>query len=385
MGGNSRIIDRSTGNVIGSAEKIDLKIFQRSELTQRLLSLFFSINIEFWKKTGNFLWKNKDILSCKVFSGSSEFLFKGSIWDDDFLSCKPVIGDIDITFPREFYQEFAAMMQENEGKAFSPGIVYLGQDRNNFNTTFLSVFEYSSGLNKVRIQIDFESAIYENGSPSEWARFSHNSSWEDISSGLKGVHHKFLLINIVRSLSTRNDIVIATPTSTSRNVKLVSGKKTKSVPHTMAFSVDKGLREKYTLFHDNGNIIIYDDKIVMKEIPVEKSTYITDVASIFSYIFGNVPGQDELRDFYSFTGIVRLMKQKMNDEQIENTFKFALEENLFGKRAQILEKNNPEIDKAVKEIFVKKMVENFKFLQKYEVEINTMKAEYYNNFKFDKC
>ena len=383
MGGNSRIINRNTGEILGYAEKIDLNVFQRSELTQRLLGLFFSINVKFWQKTGKQLWKNEDILACKVFSGSSEFLFKGSIWDDEFVKFKPTVGDIDITFPVEYYDEFSEMMQENEGKSFTPGIVYLGQDRNNFGTTFLSVFEYSSGDKKVKIQIDFESASYENDSPSEWARFSHNSSWEDIRNGLKGVHHKFLLINIVRSMSMRDDIAIATPTSKPGKVKLVSGKKAELVPRTMAFSVDKGLREKYSIFHDNGKTVIVDDKVVMKEIPVEQSNYITNVNTIFSFIFDKMPTQEDLADFYSFTGMVQLMKRRMTEQQIENAFKFTLEENLFGKRAQIIEKNNPDLDAAIKDIFVSKMTENFTFLRKYENEIEQMRTKYYNNFKYE--
>lgn len=382
MGGNSRIINRNTGETLGHAEKIDLKIFQRNELTQRLLGLFFSINVKFWEKTGNLLWKNEDVISCKVFSGSSEFLFKGSIWDDEFVQYKPSVGDIDITFPVEYYDSFAEMMQENEGKSFTRGIVYLGQDRNNFGTTFLSVFEYTAGDKKVNIQIDFESAIYENGSPSEWAKFSHNSAWEDIKNGIKGVHHKFLLINIVRAMSIREDVVIATPTSKPDKVKLVTGKKAESMPRTMAFSVDKGLREKYSIFHDdNGNTIIYDDKIVMKEIPVEKSLYVTNISSIFSYIFDSIPTAEDMKDFYSFVGIVKIMHRRMSEQQVSNAFKFAIEENLFGKRAQIIEKNNSALDGHVKDVFVTKMIEKFSYLKKYEDEIEQLRTQYYNNFK----
>jgi hypothetical protein len=384
-GGNARVIDRETGKTIARAEKIDLKVFKRSQFINDMVDMLEKLNDLFEKEEGRKIWKNfKVVRSGEAFSGSTEFFVNLDIPDEEFIKHKPAVGDVDVIIPKAVSEDFEKFMPTLEGKQLTSHITYMGQDRADFGTTWLAVFKYKRGGDEVNFQIDFEYGDWneKDESPSDWAKFSHNSAWEDISTGLKGVHHKFLIINLARALSKREDIVIATPSSTPEKIKLAGGKKGDQVPRLLAFSVDRGLRVKYEQMKDaNGDPIEMDGKLVFKEIETSKSSYIKNVDEIYAFIFGEEPTKKELEEFKSFTGLANLIKKKVSKENIEDLFQFVLQENLFGKRAQILEKNNPTLDAKVKWAMVNKLFEVFPYLKDREDEVIAMSEEYYKNFK----
>lgn len=384
MGGNSRIIDRSTGKTVGRAQKVDLSIFSRNKLTHRLMSLFHALNEHFFEMHSSYLWEKE--LDIDFFSGSSKHFFNEDISDEIFTKYKPQIGDIDIMIPTEKYYLFTVLMQSLESKELSKGITYLGQDRNNFGTTFLSVFRYEDGKNSVDLQIDFESVDWDslNAEPTEWSKFSHNSAWEDIVEGFKGVHHKFLLINLTRAMSKRDDIVIATPSSTPEKIRFVTGKKAEQRPRELAFSVDRGMRVKYALMKYNDGIpVTVDEKLVYQEIPTSDSVYIRDVRTIFAKIFKQEPTEEEYKMFHSFTGLVELMHMYCDATEVHDCFEFTLQENLFGKNAQILEKNNPILDCEVKMKFATHLYKEFRGWVGEAIRVHKMAEEYMKNFKYE--
>jgi hypothetical protein len=384
-GGNARVIDRETGKVIARAEKMDLKKFERSKLVSSIVDMLEKLNGLFDKEYGKKIWTDFDVIkSGYAFSGSTEFFINLSIPDEEFIKYKPSVGDIDVIIPKSVSEDFEEFMPTLEGKKLNSDITYMGQDRADFGTTWLAVFNYKDGGNEVNFQIDFEYGDWDDKkqTPSEWAKFSHNSAWEDISQGMKGVHHKYLIINLARALSKKDDIVIATPSSTPDKIKLVSGKKADQTPRLLAFSVDKGLRIKYKQMEDkDGNPIEMDGKFVFQEIPTAHSDYIKTVPEIFSYIFGEEPSKQDLKDFNSFVGLAEIIKKRVSKEDIETLFEFVLQEGLFGKRAQILEKNNPILDGKVKWAMANKMMEVFPELEKRRKEVEDMSDEYYKNFK----
>jgi hypothetical protein len=391
-GGNARVIDRKTGKIIARAEKIDLKKFKRSDIVDDIVNMLAVLNEKFEDAYDKKIWSNFEVVrSGKAFSGSTEFFFDLTIPDDEFVKHKPSVGDIDVIIPKNVSEDFEEFMPTIEGEKLLDDngayIKYLGQDRADFGTTWLAVFEYTNKNASVNFQIDFEYGDWDDKeeSPSNWAKFSHNSSWEDISKGLKGVHHKYLLINLARALSKKDDIVIATPSSTPDKVKLVGGKKGDQTPRLLAFSVDRGLRIKYKQMEDDkGNPVEVDGKLVFQEIPTASSDYIKNVPDIYAYIFGEEPTSEDLKDFNSFVGLAKIIKKKVSKENIEETFNFLLNEALFGKRAQILEKNNPELDAKVKWAMVNKLYEIFPYLKDREKEVEDMSTEYYSNFKMEK-
>lgn len=386
-GGNARVIDRETGKVVARAEKMDLKKFKRSELVSNIVDMLEKLNELFNKEYDKKIWKNFEVVrSGYAFSGSTEFFINLDIPDEEFVKHKPSVGDIDVIIPKNVSEDFEEFMPTLEGKKLTSRITYLGQDRTDFGTTWLAVFRYKDENGEVNFQIDFEYGDWDEKEekPTEWAKFSHNSSWEDISQSMKGVHHKYLIINLARALSKRNDVVIATPSSTPEKIKLASGKKAEQTPRLLAFSVDKGLRIKYKQMEDrDGNPIKHEGKLVFQEIPVASSDYIKNVPDIFAYIFGEEPTKQELKDFGSFTGLSKIIKKKVSKEDIEALFDFVLQEGLFGKRAQILEKNNPSLDAKVKWAMANKMMEAFPQLEERREDVEKMAAEYYKNFKLE--
>jgi hypothetical protein len=379
-GGNAKAIDRSTGETIARAEKIDLNKYERKKIVSEILQVLEKLNELFQKRYSKKIWNNFEIVkSGKTFSGSSEFFFDQKISDEEFIRHKPIIGDIDVIIPREISAEFQEFILTFENKKITPRVKYLGQDRTDFRNTWLGVFRYSDKKDTFNFQLDFEYGDWNNRkqSPSEWAKFSHGSSWEDISQGMKGVHHKYLITNLARTLSKREDIVIATPSSTPENVNLVSGKKSEQTPRLLAFSVNRGLRVKYAQMYDSkGKPVKVNRKLVFQEIPTSKSDYIKDVPGIFFRIFGEEPSAQELREFNSFVGLADIVKRKLSKEEVETLFDFILHENLFGKKAQYLEKNL-DLDKKIKWDLANKMLEIFPFLEKKRREVETMSIEYY--------
>jgi len=380
-GGNARVIDRESGEILAHAEKINLSIFDRSTFIKDVIESLSKINDLYEKKTGRKIWKKFSIVeSGKAFSGSTEFFFDLTIPDDEFKKYKSNVGDIDIIIPKDISKDFEDFMPTLENKKLTSKITYLGQDRIDFGTTWLAVFKYISGKKQVNFQIDFEYGDWTNKEePSEWSKFSHNSNWNDIKNNIKGVHHKFLLINLARALSKREDIVIATPSSTPDKIKQVSGKIAEQTPRLLAFSVDKGLRIKYKQMFNGDEPVEIDGKPVFQEISVATSDYVKKLDQIYSYIFGLEPTKRALEKMKSFLGLCDLMEKKVDKSLIIDTFNFIVNENLFGKRAQVLEKNNPILDRKVKQAMVDKLFVIFPYLKSEESHVNNMANEYYKN------
>jgi hypothetical protein len=385
MGGNARVIDLKSGKVIAHAEKIDLEIFSRSQVRKTVFSILSSLNEIYEYRYCTRIWKDfRVVKSRKVFSGSSLHFFDTKITDKEFISYKSKIGDIDVMIPRHTKERFEEMMKSLENWTISPysghTVTYLGQDRTDFGTTFLAVFKYQipkKGLS-VNFQIDFEYSDYEKDEPTEWAQFSHSAAWCDMVTGLKGVHHKFLLINLVRAMSMRKDVVIATPASTSDKIRIVTGKKASQTPRMLAFSVDRGLRLKYLPLKDiNGKSVIFEGKTVFREVETDVSLYITELESIFFYIFGRAPMKKETVLFKSFWGLIHLVRENLTNSQIESLFDYMLNENLYGKYAQVIEKNNAELDMGTKQRAVDTLFSTFSFLKKKKKHVEDLRKEYY--------
>ena len=108
-----------------------------------------------------------------------------------------------------------------------------------------SVFEIKFNSETVYTQVDFELMPFVNNKPNEWTKFSHSSSLQDYKKGVKGgVFHKLLIRSIVGASSIRNDVVIASPTSTPEKLKISTSKKYIN-PRFTAFSVLRGIRNVF--------------------------------------------------------------------------------------------------------------------------------------------
>jgi hypothetical protein len=374
-GGNAPFIDRETGEMRGRAGKVSITEMGRDRFVNDFVTLFSVINNLYNDKYGEYLWPKFDVVtSGHAFNGSSEAIFNKQIPDEEIEQHKPVVGDIDITIPRRMLGQLFDLLTTVEGKPLTKEIIYLGNNKKNQHGHQINaVFSYR-GYN---VQIDFEGSDYKDNKPTEFAKFSHSAHWDDIKKGFKGVYHKLLLINLVRSISEKQDIIIVTPASTPEKIRV---KKMVELPRELAFSVDRGLRVKVAPFLDvNGKQIKVSGKDAYKELETSESEYSTHIPDIFFIVFKKKPTKDELQKFGSFSGLVELAKEKLTTQQKEKLFDYILN-NLWGKGAQGFEANNPQLDTEIKMKLVDYLKTNFQ-LTGVERKIEDMKTEFIKNYR----
>lgn len=339
------------------AQKIPIKTIGRDKFYKVVTDLLKKINKDFKKKFKTLLWTDEtQIENGFTFNGSSSFIMDPNIPDEEIVKYKETAGDLDIAVPDFQRKNLWTYLDSIDSKEVIPGVTYMGSNRPKFspnedqiNCVFVVDFD---GL-KVPMQIDWEFLPFsETGLPSEWAKFSHSSSFEDTKAGIKAVHHKYLLRALVYGISVRDDIVICTSKSTYDNYTISKSKNLIS-PGMMKFSVGKGLRVAFEPLQDpEGNPVFDNGKQVFKEIPVKDSDYVTDVAEILKLSINPSDAEcleSDSKKFWSFTGLVELIKTyvpKENWETINQKYVSMLWE--LKPKAQKLERYDPELDYKVK-------------------------------------
>lgn len=357
MGGNVTALNKKTGQEF-RAEKIPLSKIGVQIFRKKILELFKSINITFKKSYGEFLWNSdKMIEDGTIFNGSTSFIMDPGLDSDEISKIKPSAGDIDVVISISQSEQLYDLLDSLEGELVCPGCRYMGaknksRDKigNQINSIFKIEFLINGRLQSVLCQVDFELVQFSGGTPTEWAKFSHSSSFEDAKSSIKAVHHKYIIRAFIGASSARTDVLIATPASTPEKIKVKqSNGKNVSVANMMKFSVGSGARLAFLPMLDSaGNKIYIDGKEVLKEIPTTESDYKTSVESIFELVFSKKPTALDKRMFWSFIGVIELMKKNLSIDQLEKTNKRYVEL-LWGPHVgQRLERGNPELDLDVK-------------------------------------
>jgi len=384
MGGNTRAIDRETGETIALAQKVDLQKVDRATFVKEMKVAFKKLNSLFKSRYKEPIWPDfKVITSGLAFNGSSEFLFDKGISDKEFVKYKPKVGDIDVTIPHEHLKPIFDLLASLENKKITNKLTYIGQNKKTQGGHQINaLFKYKDGDAIAMAQVDFEGVEYKNNEPDEFAKFSHNSNWNDIKNNFKGVAHKFLLINLVRGISMRKDIVILTAKSPiDPNDKKFRVKKISGVPREMAFSVDRGLRTKlYQIFDENGDAVKVDNKFVFKEKPTADSEYKRDLPIIFTMLFKKKPSGSDLTSLKSFLGLITLMKTHLDSKLINRVFDQLVTINLFGPAAQKLDRDAARVDYKVKIAMVNRMYKEFSFLKKHKTNVKKLALNYYKNY-----
>lgn len=336
-GGNTTVTSNITGKSY-SGEKIDLNAVKLPVFRKEFMKLFNTLNDLFYKEYKRKLWKSEDITNAIIFNGSSSYALSSEYPESEILKHKSQIGDIDVTIPDYELKPMFLLLRKNENKRFGK-FTYKGsyqQNENAIGDQIITIFKfYYDNENYVNTQIDFEGVDFANGSPTEFARFGHSSSFEDAKENIKALHHKCLIQSIFTTLSIRPDIVIATNSSTPDNIKQASWNKVKPAKG-YKFSTTGGLRFCLTPMLDkNGNICKYNGCDVYKEIPTKESKFIRNVSEIFKMAFG---GKGNIADFHSFIGICKLIKKHCDIETQKNILENYFV-SMFGPSAQQKEKD----------------------------------------------
>lgn len=311
------------------ATKIDLESYGVENFRSDIKALLSKINDDFYK-----IYKFKIRRSIDgIFSGSTSYIMDPKYDADEIIKYKKNSGDCDVMIPKELgpliFDYLKTVSKINKFK-------FVGMSANNrdaLGTQIITLWNWD----KWNIQIDLELSNFKSQMPSNWAKFSHSSSFEDAKQNIKAVHHKYFLRAIARVISSDPNVVIATNKSTAASIKL---KKINGNPHKLGFSVDKGLGTNYEPLNTE-----LDKKQVVRELkPVEKN-YITDPELIFFIMF---PGATNYsKEFESFDGLNKLIKRYYNRDFIEDIVSEYFDM-LFGDGAQVIESWNADLGRSVK-------------------------------------
>lgn len=401
MGGNTRAINRQTGELItfqgrpGYADKINMGKIDRASLKRDILAALKTLDELHENEFGVPIWdprtRDSILSSGQAFNGSSEHLFNDAISDEEFARHKPSVGDIDLTVPAENIETIFDLLASLEGQEVIPGKVwYVGQNRpKQFGEQINALFAYkpTPKSGSLFLQVDFEAVDYLGGKPTEFAKFSHSSAWEDVKSGVKGAFHK-LLLRCLTTRSTVEDAVILTKSSPLYPPEKVKVAKKVSPVRALAFSVGAGMRTSVELqrYPDSPDIppdlvgepVKVGDKFAYKEIPPSESTYSKNIDEIFTLMFDTVPTPEDITKFGSYSGVLDLMEKYMSESDTQAVYDDFVYEKLFASGAQALDATSPEVDKAAKLAAVGIFRKNFSFLP--EPDSETIE-KYYAGYK----
>lgn len=395
MGGNTRAVDRETGELKtyagkpAYAEKTNFKSIDRSLFKKHFVRMLQSLDDLHQRNFKEPIWdprfRNSLLTSGEAFNGSSEHLFS-DMSDDEFVKYKSEVGDIDLTVPYERLKTIFQLLSNLEGTEITPEITYIGQNKSKQEGHQINgLFAYEpEGVKKpIFIQVDFEGVEYDKGKPDEFAKFGHSSSWEDVKAGVKGVFHKYLLRSLAGGASQRDDVVLLTPASPLTPPEKIKIKKITSPIKLLSFSVDRGLRTNAKQqFLPDGSPVLVNSKLAFKEISTTESDYKRTRPEIYTLLFGKEPSSEsDLQLLDSFVGILDLMKTHLSSSQIDSIFLDFLEDKLLGRQSQRLDANSAEVDKSVKLAAISKFVDNFDDLRKYQNLIDQLQSDYYSNYK----
>lgn len=364
-GGNLRL---PSGEEAG---QIDLKVHDRKFIVPVLNNLLHNINNSYASSFNSPLWSPELLKSRKFLSGSSVHFFNTNLSDEEFVRVKPLIGDIDTQIDRNSKEQVASWLGNLVRKSVG-NARFLGFESG--NEQYSTLWELTNP--PIKVQIDLEFVEYDKGEPTAWSQFSHSSDWKDLSEGIKGVFHKYLM----RAFTTN--------TLKKRYVQTKTGKiQAKPIVSTdIAFAVASGkgggMRQKYEPALDTrtGQPLEKDGIPIYKEIPVAQSEYINDVDKMFEMIFGRSPKGDDAKKLWSFTGGVELANKYLDNdakEKLAKGFIFTL----YGPNAQGLYRNNPTRDRQEKQVALDYILNALGLPEEISKQARDDAEHYYANYK----
>ncbi len=358
------------------AQQIDLKVHNRAYITPILNTLLNAINNEFAQSQGGPLWNPKVLKSRKYLSGSSLHFFDTNIPDEEFERVKPKVGDIDTQVNKEIEPQLAQWLDSVKGSVVG-NAKFLGYSRG--NEQYSSLWELTDP--PIKVQIDLEFVDYgENDEPTDWASFSHSSSWDDLSQGIKGVFHKFLINGFTR-LTTKEFLL-------RKMVGRGKARVEQDVPTTdnmFSFAVSSkeggGLRPKYEpVLDEKGQPLEIDGMSVMRALPT--SGYEKDLSKIFQSIFGERIDNGTLKKLlpktWSYTGLLEIMNLVLEQDEKEKIFD-AFVDKLFAPGAQGLYKGDPQRDMTEKNTALNYAIKILQISPPKNLE--QMRQDYVQNYK----
>jgi hypothetical protein len=309
------------GNVVfdgESASPINLDLHDRVKTVKIIKDGLEELNRTFKSEKGLPLWKPSLLTDNLIFSGSTKHLFDDAIDEKKLKKHKSKFGDVDLMIDLDLKGLFLDFMSDKKHKNFGEMKNVGHKVSGDQVITLFHIGEFD-----INVQLDFEGVLFEKGEPTEWAHFSHSSSFDDIANGVKGAFHKLLLSSLMAP----------------KKVEAIEQMKTKQkdiISGTHALSV-KGLREKYK--------ITGKDEATGKPIMVDTKSrdFITDFNEIFKMVFDKKPTEAQVKKFWSFKGMLDLIDTLMDKNDKEDVIESFVDK-LFGDGAQGLYRGDENRD-----------------------------------------
>lgn len=377
--------------VVGDAQADRIDSSKRSQVVPVLQKFITSLNVAYSQTHDGPIWNDDVIASGQHLAGSSfHFFSRPEITDEIFAGVKRTVGDIDLKVDSKKNKQIREWLESlSRGAKIGPArfIDWDGKDPEQALTLWqfpdLVITDKEGSEKPINIQIDLEMKDYEDGKPTDWAGFSTSSAWEDLSEGIKGVFHKFLIQSL--SVLTKQEFVL-------QKYRKVRGKdeyqpstrqtvEDSMVSFAIKSSEGGGLRLKYdpVTDPDTGEQETEDGLPVYKKRPT--TGYEKDLVEIFYALFNGGIDRETLekrkRELWSFVGLLNIVKNVLpEDQQLRVAQSFS--QKLFGKGAQGLYKGDPEKDREEKTIAMRKLID---VLEVKPEDLDQMISDYYDTYK----
>lgn len=358
-GGNARVGEEH-------AHHIELDRVQRTEIVKEIVPNLLAMNNAFLRDNKVPLWADENFIkSGKVFSGSSKHFIDLSIPDEEFAKHKPTVGDIDLQIDKNMSDMVSRWL--TPGKKFGT-MTYLGRVESKVGTQIITLMHFPKW--DINVQMDLEMVDFsKHGLPTDWASFSHSADWDDITLGIKGVFHKYLLGAIDFAFMREMTIL----SGVKLNVK-------KQRVHPFAFSVSYGLRPKYRHATDAEKAQAGVEGEAWVEMKPADSKYVFELHEIFLALFRHEPKGNDLKKMESFNGLLDLICSEFDRAQVELIFDEFVGGRCWGKGAQQLYRGEP-----MKDLNAKSAATNYFIaragLQSKQKEVDALIDEFYKNYK----
>jgi len=340
------------------AQELDLNVHNRTEVVAVLSDLLHGINDAFAQQFKEPLWHENSVKAQKFLSGSTMRFFDKKISDEEFVRVKPTVGDIDTQAPDK---------HEGTIKQFLTGLIgkkvgdakFIGFSAG--NNQYTSMWEVLLKDLPVKLQIDFEYGAHdpETGLPTPWQEYSHSSSWEDLSAGIKGVFHKY----IDRALPYASTVSTKYVARVLKKSTKISDEPVTDSDYSFAVSGQGGggVSRKYVPYNDpaTGAPMERDGIPVMQLLDPANRQYIQNLGQQFEIFFGRKPKGNDQQLKNSFVGTVELANKYLDDQQRTELFNRFVSI-CFEPGSQMITKGDPARDRNIKMAAIDYMIQNMK-------------------------
>lgn len=336
------------GKTARADKKLNISGGNRTIISDHIRDLAITLNkhINFWNPN------NPYIKNGYIFNGSSQHLMNPDVDDilrkktgDPDISLEKIksdYGDIDIIVPITKLDELKKFLdtKDDNKSEWEPGsenkitnqFFYVGRTKSAaaIPDQLVTIFWYKP--NNQIVQVDFEGDNmvkdqqgYEK--PSEWTKFSKDSPLDDLAKGIKGLAGAILLRSLARGTTRLENVIVLTAGGVKKykekkeiTDREISKNKRDAIPSEYTLNTGgggAGIRKAYNYVGKINNKDAYEfvEARAAKDMG-EKFVSITNLSKIFEIIFKKSPTSDDLNNFRSFQGLLKMMRDNLDKKTI---------------------------------------------------------------------